>query len=192
SDLASGCGQMKTTEAHPVWFFVGVFLTCMCGLMLQIIETRVLSVMVNYTLAFVAIGVAMLGMTAGALLVFYRFETTYAPAALSGTMARVMSYFAWSVLASFGALLNLAVLPNFEPTLGFVASWTLTLLVLLPPYVLLGVAVSLALTRSSYKVSQVYGVDLVGAASGCLVTLTLLSVIDTYDAMLVVGAIGAV
>jgi len=183
---------MKTTEAHPLWFCGGVFLICMCGLMLQIIETRVLSVMVNYTLAFVAIGVAMLGMTAGALLVFYRFETTYAPAALSGTMARVMSYFAWSVLASFGALLNLAVLPNFEPTLGFVASWTLTLLVLLPPYVLLGVAVSLALTRSSYKVSRVYGVDLVGAASGCLVTLTLLSVIDTYDAMLVVGAIGAV
>jgi hypothetical protein len=183
---------MKTTQAHPVWFFGGVFLTCLCGLMLQIIETRVLSVLVNYTLAFVAIGVAMLGMTAGALLVFYRFETTYTPADLSGTLARVMCYFAWSVLASFGALLNLAVLPNFEPTLGFVAAWTLTLLVILPPYVLLGVAVSLALTRSSHQVSRVYGVDLLGAASGCLVTLALLSVIDTYDAMLVVGAIGAV
>jgi hypothetical protein len=42
----------------------------MCGLMLQIIETRVLSVLASYTLAFVAISVAMLGMTAGALLVF--------------------------------------------------------------------------------------------------------------------------
>jgi hypothetical protein len=183
---------MKTTKAHPLWFFVGVFLTCMCGLMLQIIETRVLSVMVNYTLAFVAIGVAMLGMTAGALLVFYRFETTYSPTVSSGTIARVMTCFSWSVLGSFGALLNLAVIPTFEPTLGFVASWTITLLVLLPPYVLLGVAVSLALTRSSQRISLVYGVDLIGAASGCLVTLTLLSVIDTYDAMLVVGAIGAV
>ena len=182
---------MKTTEAHPLWFLAGVFLTCMCGLMLQIIETRVLSVMANYTLAFVAIGVAMLGMTAGALLVFYRFETTYSPAGLSAVMARVMSYFAWSVLGSFGVLLNLAVIPTFEPTLGFVASWTFTLLVLLPPYVLLGVAVSLALTRSSLRISLVYGVDLVGASSGCLVTLALLTVIDTYDAMLIVGAIGA-
>lgn len=182
---------MKTTEAPPLWFLVGVFLTCMCGLMLQIIETRVLSVMANYTLAFVAIGVAMLGMTAGALLVFYRFETTYSTASLSAAMARVMSYFAWSVLGSFGVLLNLAVIPTFEPTLGFVASWTLALLVLLPPYVLLGVAVSLALTRSSQKISLVYGVDLVGASSGCLVTLALLTVIDTYDAMLIVGAIGA-
>ena len=26
------------------WFYAGVFLTCMCGLMLQIRETRILSV----------------------------------------------------------------------------------------------------------------------------------------------------
>jgi hypothetical protein len=182
----------KTTDAPPLWFLVGVFLTCMCGLMLQIIETRVLSVMANYTLAFFAIGVAMLGMTAGALLVFYRFETTYSRTRLSNVMARVMSYFAWSVLGSFGALLNLPVTPSFQPILGFVASWTLTLLVLLPPYVLLGVAVSLAVTRSSQRISVVYGADLVGAAAGCLVTLALLTVIDTYDAILVVGAIGAI
>jgi hypothetical protein len=184
--------MVKTTDTHPLWFLVGVFLTCMCGLMLQIIETRVLSVLVNYTLAFVAISVAMLGMTAGALLVFYRFETTYSPARLSSALARVMCYFAWSVLGSVGVLLNLAVIPTFEPTLSFVVSWTLTLLVLLPPYVLLGVAVSLALTRSSQKISLVYGVDLMGASAGCLVTLALLTAIDTYDAILVVGAIGAV
>jgi hypothetical protein len=184
--------MVKTIDTHRLWFLAGVFLTCMCGLMLQIIETRVLSVLANYTLAFVAISVAMLGMTAGALLVFYRFETTYSPARLSGAMARVMSYFAWSVLGSFGVLLNLAVIPTFEPTLGFVVSWTLTLLVLLPPYVLLGVAVSLALTRSSQNISLVYGVDLIGASSGCLVTLALLTAIDTYDAILIVGAIGAI
>jgi hypothetical protein len=184
--------MVTTTDRHPLWFLAGVFLTCMCGLMLQIIETRVLSVLANYNLAFVAISVAMLGLTAGALLVFYRFETTYSPDRLSGALARVMSYFAWSVLGSFSVLLNLAVIPVFEPTLSFVASWTLTLLVLLPPYVLLGVAASLALTRSSQKISLVYGVDLVGASSGCLATLALLTAIDTYDALLVVGAIGAV
>jgi hypothetical protein len=184
--------MVKTVDTHQLSFLGGVFLTCICGLMLQIVETRALSVMANYTLAFFAIGVAMLGMTVGALVVFYRFEATYSPTRLSGAMARVMSYFAWSVLGSFGALLNLAVKPTFELTLGFVASWTLTLLVLLPPYVLLGVAVSLALTRSSQRISLVYGADLIGASSGCLVTLALLTVIDTYDAILVVGAIGAI
>jgi hypothetical protein len=118
----------------------------MCGLMLQIMETRTLSVIGQCNLAFFAIGVAMLGMTAGALLVFYRFATTYSTARLSAAMARVMCYFAWSVLGSLAALLNLALVPYFEPTLTYVVAWTLAVLVLLPPYVLLGVAVSLALT----------------------------------------------
>src|SRR5579864_4143366 len=61
----SGTGQGK--------FLVGVLFTCMCGLMLQIMETRVLSVVGYYHLAFFAIGIAMLGMTAGALYVFYAF-----------------------------------------------------------------------------------------------------------------------
>jgi hypothetical protein len=61
-------------------------------------------------------------MTAGALLVFSRFETKYSRTHLSDAMARVMSYFASSVLGSFGALLNVTVMRTFEPTLAFVAS----------------------------------------------------------------------
>lgn len=182
---------VATGTRHP-WFLAGVLLTCMCGLMLQIMETRILSVVGYYHLAFFAIGVAMLGMTAGALAVFYRCETAYEPGPLFALLAQVMSAFAWSVLASLVTLLNLALAARFEPTLSFVASWIVTLLVLLPPYVLLGVAVSLALTRSSQPISLVYGVDLVGAAVGCLVTLVLLTMTDTYTAVLLVGVIGAV
>jgi spermidine synthase len=57
--------------------------------------------------------------------------------------------------------------------------------------VLLGIAISLALTRSSMRIGLVYGVDLMGAALGCLVALALLTTLDTYTAILVVGAIGA-
>jgi spermidine synthase len=173
------------------WFLAGVFVACMCGLMLQIMETRALSVVVYYHLAFFAIGVAMLGMTAGALLVFYRFAASYSPARLFATMARVMTLFAWSVLATLVLLLNLALGAHFVPTLTFVLSWMLAVAVLLPPYILLGITVSLALTRSPLRVSLVYGVDLLGAAAGCLVTLVLLSLIDTYSAILLVGALGA-
>jgi len=110
---------------------------------------------------------------------------------LFATMTRVMSVFAWSVLASLLALLNLSLGAVFEPTLRFVVSWTLAILILLPPYILLGIAVSLALTRSPVRVSVVYGVDLIGAAAGCLVTLALLSLLDTYSAILLVGVVGA-
>ena len=39
------------------------------------------------------------------------------------------------------------------------------------PYVFAGMAIALALTRSPWPVPLVYGVDLVGAATGCLVIL---------------------
>jgi spermidine synthase len=178
------------TQSHHPWFLLGVFLTCMCGLMLQIMETRVLSVIGYYYLAFFAIGVAMLGMTAGALAVFYRFELVYVPERLFDVMSGVMAAFAWSILASLLVLLNLALGANLQPTLTFVIGWIIAIFVLLPPYVLLGIAVSLALTRSAQRISLVYGVDLIGASVGCLVTLALLTVTDTYTAILLVGALG--
>lgn len=162
----------------------------MCGLMLQIMETRILSVIGYYHLAFFAIGVAMLGMTAGAVTVFYKAKSQYAPAELFDLMSKIMAAFAWSVLISLILLLNISLGARFQPTLTFVLGWIVALLALLPPYVLLGAAVSLALTRSSQRVSLVYGVDLVGASVGCLITLAWLTFTDTYTAVLLVGALG--
>lgn len=178
-------------KGHP-WFLVGVLVTCMCGLMLQIMETRIFSVIAFYHLAFFAIGIAMLGMTAGALTVFYRFDAAYTPERLFQVMSSVMAAFSWSTLASLVAVLALAIDATYEPTLTFLVGWAVAFLVLLPPYVFLGIAVSLALTRSCLRIGLVYGVDLVGAAVGCLMTLGLLTVTDTYTAVLIVGAIGAV
>ena len=52
-------------------FLAGLFLICMCSLMLQIIETRLLSVISWYYLAFFAISMAMFGMTAGSLVIYF-------------------------------------------------------------------------------------------------------------------------
>ena len=49
---------------EKVQFLAGLFLVCMCVLMLQIVETRILSVITFYHLAFFAISMAMFGMTA--------------------------------------------------------------------------------------------------------------------------------
>jgi len=52
-------------------------------------------------------------------------------------------------------------------------------------------AISLALTRSPWPVALVYGVDLVGAASGCLVVLVVMTLMDSVSALFLVGALGA-
>ena len=59
------------------------------------------------------------------------------------------------------------------------------------PYVFAGVAVSLALTRSPFPVSLVYGVDLLGAALGCAAVVGILNVLDGPSAILLAGLLSA-
>ena len=59
------------------------------------------------------------------------------------------------------------------------------------PIFFCGVVISLALTRSPFTVARVYGVDLLGAAMGCLGALELLNLTDGPSAFLWVSAVMA-
>jgi hypothetical protein len=91
---AADAPQPARASADRTLFLAGVLLTCMCGLMLQIMETRVLSVIAYYHMAFLSIGIAMLGMTAGAIAVFSWAKPHYEPVDLYRLLARVLSWFA--------------------------------------------------------------------------------------------------
>jgi hypothetical protein len=65
------------------------------------------------------------------------------------------------------------------------------IVILAAPYFFAGMAISLALTRSPWPVPLVYSVDLIGAATGCLVVLVVLTFVDSVSALLFVGAVGA-
>ncbi|MGG5818555.1 hypothetical protein [Falsiroseomonas sp. HW251] len=159
--------------------------------MLQVTETRLLSVIAFYHLAFLAISMAMLGMTAGALFMHFRSDW-FAPASLLSNLAWIASAFAISVVASGLLLISTVVITSSGAKVMTVLAWLKLILILLPPYVLAGMAISLALTRSPWPVGLVYGVDLLGAASGCLLVLVLLTWMDAVSTLLAVGAVGAV
>src|ERR1041384_7632490 len=53
-------------------FYIGLFLLTCCTLMVEIIQTRLLSVAAWYHLAFFVVSAAMFGMTAGAVWVYLR------------------------------------------------------------------------------------------------------------------------
>ena len=182
--------ENKATE-RPISFLIGVFLICASGLMLQIVETRILSVISWYHLAFFAISMAMLGMTAGSLLVYFKphiFPAESPNRVLSWLSAAV----ALSVAASTVVLITSVVPSGLANNMVMTAvTWLKLILVLLPPYVFLGMAVSLALTRSPWPVGLVYGTDLIGAASGCLLVLVLLEWADGISALFAVGALAA-
>ena len=151
------------------WFLAGLFLICMCGLMLQIIETRILSVIAWYHLAFFSISMAMFGMTAGSLFIYFK-ERWFGAERLFENMVWICSAFAIAVEVSTLLLISTVLMtevsrPQF---LMMVLFWLKLILILAAPYFFAGMAISLALTRSPWPVPLVYGVDLIGAATGCL------------------------
>lgn len=169
-------------------FYTGVFCVTAATLMLQVIETRILSVILWYHLAFFAISMAMFGLTAGAVWVYGRGDR-YSPQTLSFDLAYFSAAFAITTVLSLAMQLTLALTITFSLS-------GLTVLVLLAaitavPYFFSGVTISLALTRSPFPIGRVYGVDLLGAASGCLGALFLLNSTDGPSAVIWVGALAA-
>ena len=90
-------------------FLIGLFLICMCSLMLQIMETRLLSVMAWYYLAFFAISMAMFGMTAGSLFVYFK-ASLFPPMRLLEHLSWIGSAFAIAVVISTLSMVSTVVL----------------------------------------------------------------------------------
>src|SRR5512137_2893276 len=94
------------TSARPL--VLGVFLTSLCTLMYELLLTRIFSVTLMYHFAFMAVSVAMFGMTAGAVAVHLRpglFADGPVPAAL-GSLALL---FGVTVVGSFLAHLAIPI-----------------------------------------------------------------------------------
>jgi predicted membrane-bound spermidine synthase len=184
-----------TPSARPVTLRAGagiyVGLSCVTAstLMLEIALTRIFSVTMWYHFAFVAISVALFGMTAGALAVHllpHRF-----PAA--GVRRQLWTFsllFGVSVVVCFAIQLLIPFTPLV--TVPGIASVVGTCIVISVPFVFSGIVVCLALTRFPDEVNRLYAVDLVGAGLGCILLVALFSVIDGPSLIVLVGGLAAV
>ena len=169
-------------------FLAGVFLTAFAILVFQIVQTRILSVVTWYYLAFFAIRIAMLGMTAGAVWVYLNQQRV-----TDATYARWLAATAHLMAVSMPAsvLVQYSMITTPLPTLTSVVGMVVLIAVMTTPYVFGGITISLALTRSPFPVPLVYGVDLAGAALGAAAVVVLLDVLDGSTAILAAGAIAA-
>ena len=170
-------------------FYGGLFLVTSATLMLQLIQTRILSVVAWYHLAFFVISVAMFGLTAGAVWVYLRRDRF-----TEGTLSHDLTWFstAFAVTTALSLAIQLTLAPVTGPTIVTALIWAELAVCLSVPFFFSGVVVSLALTRSPYPIGRVYGVDLAGAALGCLGVLVLLDTVDGPTAVLWVAAMTAV
>jgi len=129
-----------------LWFLLGLFVLCMFTLMMQIIETRILSVISYYHLAFLSISMAMFGMTAGSLFVYFQ-ERWFPAERLFENLVWICGAFAIAVELSTLFLLSTVLMIGGKPEfLMMVLLWLKLIIILAAPYFFAGMAISLALT----------------------------------------------
>jgi hypothetical protein len=168
--------------------YVGIFLVTASSLMLEIALTRIFSVTMWYHFAFVAISIALFGMTAGALIVHLRPEH-FRPDQVKERMWRLALAYATAVALGIVVQLQIPFTPRL--TLGGVASVVATCAVVAVPFVLVGIVVCLVLTRFPERVNRLYAVDLIGAGLGCVALVVLFSWFDGPSMVILIAAVAA-
>src|SRR5688572_4426613 len=155
----------------------GLFFVTLATLMLEVLDTRLLSVITWYHLSFLAVSVAMLGMAAGAVLVFVGGKIF-----ASEQAARLLPWMAlaFAITLPICHVANLVIpFPSVRSaTPSEIAPLAIATLMLTIPFFLSGVVVTLALTRTNGPIGLLYGADLIGAAGGCLAIIWLLELTD--------------
>ena len=172
------------------WLSSGLFLTTLATLLLELLDSRLLSVLTWYHLSFLAVSLAMLGGAAGAVVVFLSRGLR------SGDVARRSLCRAALLLAIAIPLTQLCLMRTRIPPLlnasaaeAWPLAWVTVLLTI--PFLLSGAVVTIALTRCGGRIGILYGSDLVGAATGCLLIVPVLHFLDMFSAGLLAGALVA-
>ncbi len=182
-----------TAEPHATRStYAGIFFVSLATLMYEILLTRVFSVTMLYHFAFVALSLAMFGMTAGALIVYL------APRAFEGARLRprlALAAVAFPLAIIFSFLTQLSIPFRVHPSIVAIYAIGLTYVVVAVPFVVSGIAICLALTGFPSRVSRLYAADLAGAALGCVLLIVVLDYSDAATTALwvtVLAAIGGV
>ncbi len=157
--------------------------------MYEILLTRIFSVTMLYHFAFVALSLAMFGMTAGALAV-YLLPRVFTPPALRQRLALAAVAFPVSIVLCF--LTQLSIPFRVHPSIVAIYAIAFTYAVVAIPFVISGIAVCLALTGFPGRVSRLYAADLAGAALGCVLLLVVLGYSDGPTAVLWVAVLASV
>jgi len=168
--------------------YAGLFVITLSTLMYEILLTRIFSVTMWYHFAFVAISVAMFGMTVGALAVYLR-PAHFTPQRTRRHLGLSALCFAVSIVFSF--LTHLSIPFKVDLSITGLYAIALNYAVLAVPFVFSGICVCLALTRFPGQVGRLYAADLAGAALGCVLLVLVLEVTDGPTAVIGVACLAS-
>src|SRR5256885_16432162 len=133
-------------------------------LMTELSLTRIFSVTMYYHFAFMAISIALFGLSASGVYVFLRRHAWRGQPTHVLLVRPALAYGAVTLLA-LSLIVRLRVGLHYTP--GAIAVVCLMYLVSALPFFTGGAAISIAISRLAGSVNAVYAADLLGAAAGC-------------------------
>lgn len=157
-------------------------------LLAEIALTRLFSGTIGYYFAFMSISVAMLGLGAGSLWVTLRGPVEVHPHTRAGNAALAL---AATSAASLFLYLRFYPAMGLEGLAGQVA-YVGIFGALFLPFLCGGVLISTIFEAHHDEFAKYYAIDLVAAAGGCLVAVTLLDHVPAPKALLVIAALAGV
>jgi hypothetical protein len=185
----SSPSTVSTGKIPPQTLLLGIGLSSLAALLLELALTRLFSVVLFYHFAFLAISIALLGLGAGGVFAYLAKER----------LRRIPS----RKLAAGLCCMNAVAIPIvlevvLHVPVSLELSWNnllkLTVLYLSAavPFLLTGVLFSVVFARESQAITRLYGADLLGGALACLSVVPLLNWIGGPNAILFAGIATAI
>ena len=149
---------------------LGVALTSAALLITELALTRIFSVVMYYHFAFLAISIALFGLSASGVYLYLR-RGALDKRPTDGLLSSASLMYGAATIVSLFLLVRLRVGLNYSTR----NLWLMLLIYLLAaaPFFTGGIVITLAISRFSTAVNAVYAADLVGAAAGCLALIPL-------------------
>jgi spermidine synthase len=167
-------------------YLAGVALISSTLLMTELALTRIFSVIMYYHFAFLAISIALFGLSASGVCAF-AFRRTLDRVDTDKLLAAESLIYALSTLVALFFLVRLRIGLTYSPR-NLILMLTIYALAALP-FFTGGMVVTLAISRLSAHVNAVYASDLIGAAAGCLVLIPLLDRVGAPGVVLMAAAL---
>ena len=172
---------MTATTRH----LAGIALVSATLLMTELALTRIFSVIMYYHFAFLAISIALFGLSASG--VFAYVARGWLNRYSTGRLLAIESLvYAVATLVALFFLVRLRVGLNYSPE-NLRLMLTIYALASLP-FFTGGLVITLAISRLTSRINAVYSADLLGAACGCLVLIPLLDRLGAPGVVLAAAA----
>jgi predicted membrane-bound spermidine synthase len=162
-----------------------IFLTSICVIAFEITLSRLLSVLLSYHYVFVVLSLALLGLGAGGMFVYFFRPQLPIEENRFLVLSFVSSMFSLTIPFSAIFIIQVEYVDDIQIAILFYC------FVLVVPFFLAGVLLAEIYRMFPAVSTMIYGADLIGAAAGSFISIPLLNILGGISTNLVLGAMAS-